>query len=182
MRSNLLQEFNLLIGCPRDRERGAKSEVQYFIGDIIGDESLRVYHTHVSGLITCMTSLNPFEVIEKLKEIADENPYQFRYAIKFTPLEVCVKSDIDEISKAVETLLPKIREEDSFRVTVRRRHTDLQHMDVVTAAANVIQRRVDLDKPDKIVLIEIIGELTGISVLNSDQDILSIMTMRDDMY
>ncbi len=134
------------------------------------------------GLITCKTSLDPFSVVEKLKEIAEENAYQFRYAIRFTPLERCVKSDIDSIVNAVEELLPKIDENESFRVTVRRRHTDLEHMDVVSAVASVVPRKVDLDNPDKTIFIEIVGELTGISVLDSEDDILSIMTMRDDMY
>ncbi|MHA1903938.1 MAG: THUMP domain-containing protein [Candidatus Thorarchaeota archaeon] len=48
--------------------------------------------------------------------------------------------------------------------------------------ASVIPRRVDLDNPDKTVWIEIIGEQTGISVLNQDEDILSIMTLRDEQY
>jgi tRNA acetyltransferase TAN1 len=156
--------------------------VQYFIGDIIGDENLRVHLTHVSGLITCKTSLDPFLVIEKLRAIADENAYQFRYSIKFTPLELCVKSDMDSIVEAVEELLPKIGEDETFRVTVRRRHTDLQNMDVVNAAASVVSRKVDLDNPDKTILIEIVGEMAGVSVLTSEEDILSIMTMRDDMY
>ena len=134
------------------------------------------------GLITCKTSLDPFSVVEKLKEIAEENAYQFRYAIRFTPLERCVKSDIDSIVNAVEELLPKIDENESFRVTVRRRHTDLEHMDVVSAVASVVSRKVDLDNPDKTVWIEIVEELTGISILNQEKDILSIMTMRDDMY
>ena len=156
--------------------------MQYFIGDIIGDDNLRVYSTHVIGLITCKTSLDPFLVVENLKEIAEENAYQFRYAIRFTPLERCVKSDIDSIVNAVEELLPKIDEKESFRVTVRRRHTDLEHMEVVSAVASVVSRKVDLDNPDKTVWIEIVEELTGISILNQEKDILSIMTMRDDMY
>ncbi|MCK5151770.1 MAG: THUMP domain-containing protein [Candidatus Thorarchaeota archaeon] len=134
------------------------------------------------GLITCKTSLDPFSVIEKLKEIAEENAYQFRYAIRFTPLERCVNSDIDSIVNAVEELLPKIDENESFRVTVRRRHTDLDHMEVVSAVASVVSRKVNLDNPDKTVWIEIVEELTGISILDPEQDILSIMTMRDDMY
>jgi len=67
-------------------------------------------------------------------------------------------------------------------VTVRRRHTDLENMEVVIAVASVIQRKVNLDDPDKIVLVEIVGETTGISVLDDETDILSIMTMRDDQY
>jgi len=156
--------------------------VRYFIGDIIGDDNLGVFETHIIGLITCKTSLDPFEVIQKLKAIAIENAYQFRYAIRFTPLEKCVKSEIDEIVQATKELLPKIEEDETFRVTVRRRHTDLENMDVVSAVASVVPRKVDLDNPDKTIFIEIVGELTGISVLDSEDDILSIMTMRDDMY
>ena len=61
-------------------------------------------------------------------------------------------------------------------------YTELENMEVVNAAAAVISRRVDLDQPDKTVWIEIIGEWTGVSVLDQRDDILSIMTMRDDMY
>lgn len=156
--------------------------MRYFIGDIIGDDNLGVFETHIIGLITCKTSLDPFEVIQKLKAMAIENAYQFRYAIRFTPLEKCVKSEIDEIVKATKELLPKIGEDETFRVTVRRRHTDLENMDVVSAVASVVSRKVDLDNPDKTIFIEIVSELTGISILDSEDDILSIMTMRDDMY
>lgn len=126
--------------------------------------------------------MDPFEVIRQLREIALENPYQFRYAIRFTPLEKCVKSEIEEIVQAAEDLLPKIEDNETFRVTVRRRHTDLENMEVVGAVAEVIPRKVNLDNPDKTLWIEIVHELTGISVLESEDDILSIMTMRDDQY
>ncbi len=149
---------------------------------MIGDDNLEVFGTHVIGLITCMTSLDPFEVVEKLKAMAIENAYQFRYAIRFTPLEKCVKSEIDEIVEATKELLPKIGDSETFRVTVRRRHTELENMEVVGAVANVVPRKVNLDNPDKTIWIEIVSELTGISVLDREGDILSIMSLRDDMY
>ncbi len=179
---DLLGEFNLLVACPRERERAAKSEIQYFIGDLIEDPELKVSKTHISGLLTCKTSLDPFEVVQKLREFALENPYQFRFAIRFTPIEQCVESNLESIKDATRNLLEKIGEDESFRVTVRRRHTDLENMEVVVAVASVIQRNVNLDNPDKIVLVEIVGEVTGISILEDETDILSIMTMRDDQY
>jgi tRNA acetyltransferase TAN1 len=177
-----LHEYNLLVGCPRNRERAARSEVKYFIGDLLGDPDLRISTTHVSGLLACWTGLNPFEVVKQLSELANENPYQFRYAIKFTPLERCVESEISTIVAAVQDLVDKIGESESFRVTVRRRHTELENTEIVEAAASVVPRRVNLDHPDKTVWIEVVGEWTGISILDQDIDILSIMTMRDDEY
>ncbi len=182
MRRARLRNYNLLVACPRERESAAISEIRYFIGDLLADSDLKISRTPVSGLLACTTSLNPFEVIQQLKEFAVENPYQFRFAIRFTPLEECVNSEITKIVEATQRLLPKISEEESFRVTVRRRHTELENMDVVTAVAAVIPRKVNLSEPDKTVLVEIVGEWTGLAILNERTDILSIMTMRDDMY
>jgi tRNA acetyltransferase TAN1 len=182
VRRESLPEYNLLVACPRDRERAATSEIRYFIGDLLEDPEITIYQTPISGLLACKTSLDPFEVVRRLKEFAVENPYQFRFAIRFTPFEECVESEMDKIVEAAEKLLPKIGEDESFRVTVRRRHTELENMDVVTAVAAVIPRKVNLDSPDKTVLVEIVGEWTGISILTEKDDILSIMTMRDDMY
>ena len=182
MRRAFLREFNILVSTPREREQAAMSEVRYFIGDLIGDDDLSISFTNVSGLLTCRTSLNPFEVIHELSEFAEENPHQFRFAIKFTPIEKCVKSEIETIVEAAQELCSKVREDETFRVTVRRRHTDLDHMEIVGATADVISREVDLEKPDKHLWIEVIGDVTGVSVLVEEEDILSIMTMRDDMY
>jgi hypothetical protein len=32
--ASVLQEFNLLVGCPRNREKAARSEIQYFVGEL----------------------------------------------------------------------------------------------------------------------------------------------------
>ncbi len=182
MRRKGLQDYNLLVGCPREREKAASSEVQYFIGDLLGDSGLRVSGTPISGLLACRTTLNPIEVVHRLREFALENPYQFRYAIRFTPLEFCVRSDISEIVRVTETQSTRIKDDESFRVTVRRRHTTLKTMDVINAVAAVIPRKVDLDNPDKTLYIEIVGDWTGVSLLKPEEDILSIMSMRDDIY
>ncbi|MFW9800627.1 MAG: THUMP domain-containing protein [Candidatus Thorarchaeota archaeon] len=182
MRRKGLQEYNLLIGCPREREKAATSEVQYFIGDLLGDSELRVSRTPISGLLACRTALNPIETVHRLKEFAFENPYQFRFAVRFTPLEFCVRSDITEIVRIAEAQSTRIKDDESFRVTVRRRHTTLRTMEVISAVAAVIPRRVDLDNPDKTLFIEIVGDWTGISLLRPEEDILSIRSMRDDLY
>jgi tRNA acetyltransferase TAN1 len=174
--------FNLLVGCPRDRERAARSEVRYFIGDLLEDGGLKISRTHISGLLACHTNLNPFDVVHQLKDFAIENSYQFRFAIRFTPLQVCLPSEISRIVDAAKELCNLISESESFRVTVRKRHTELHTMDVIEKVAAVISRKVDLDNPDKTVWIEIVGPWTGVSILNEAEDILSIMTMRDDQY
>ena len=167
----------MLIGCPREREQAAKSEIQYFIGDLLRDQDLKIFSTSISGLLTCKTSLDPFDVVHDLRNFALENPYQFRFAIRFTPFDCCVETDLGRITEAARGLLKKIPEDETFRVTVRRRHTDLENMDVVIAVANEIPRKVNLDLPDHTLLVEIVGDLTGLAVLKENTDILSIISM-----
>jgi len=176
-----LRAFNLLVGCPREREKAARSEVRYFVGDLLADTDLVISFIDISGLITCWTSLDPFYVVHKLREFALENPYQFRFSTRFTPLEFCVESNLDVISKTARGLLDKISENETFRVTVRRRQTELENMEVVKAVAEEIPRTVNLEMPDKTIWIEIVGKMTGMSVLDERTDILSIASLRNEV-
>jgi tRNA acetyltransferase TAN1 len=80
---------------------------------------------------------------------------------------------LGEIQRVTTELSSKIKENESFRVTVEKRFTNTPASDIIEAAATIIERRVDLNRPDKIVLIEVVGGLTGISVIKPE-DILSI--------
>jgi len=152
--------------------------VQYFVGDLLDDQGLVITGTPASGLLTCFTTIDPFLVVHRLFSFALESPYQFRFSTRFTPVECCVPSTIDDIMAATERMKNKIGESESFRVTVRHRRTALDSMSVVRSVAGLISQRVDLKKPDKTVWIEIVGDLTGVSILVPEKDILSIVALQ----
>ena len=102
-----------------------------------------------------------------------EDPWQIRYALKLVPLEKVVSTSTDEIVEAVKDLSRKISKDEKFRISVNKRHTKLDRLTLIKAAAAVIDRKVDLENPDKIVNIEIVGNWTGISILKPG-DIFSI--------
>jgi tRNA acetyltransferase TAN1 len=81
---------------------------------------------------------------------------------------------LGEIQHVATELGSKIMENETFRVTVEKRFTTTPTQDMIEAAAANIERKVDLNKPNKILLIEVIGGLTGISVIKPD-NILSVM-------
>lgn len=168
----MLKDFNLLVTTTRGNEDNACSEIWYLLREI-GDEKAEVDKTGVSGLIAAKTSLNPFEVIAKFREILKERPYEFRYSLRIIPIEKVVRTRIEEIAKAAEELAPRIGENETFRITVEKRFTEISTRDVIEAAASKIERKVNLEKPDKILLIEIVGGQTGISLIKP-QDIISV--------
>jgi tRNA acetyltransferase TAN1 len=169
----VVKDFNLLVTTARGNEEDACSEIWYLLGEI-GDSAVKIDKTGITGLIAAKTAFNPFEVIEKFRVILKERPYEFRYALRVIPVEKVVRTDVGEIQRAVTELGSKIKEGETFRVTVEKRFTNTSTNDIIAAAAANIERRVDLNRPDKIVLIEVVGGLTGVSVVKP-QEILSIM-------
>jgi len=81
---------------------------------------------------------------------------------------------LEEIKRATQEFASKIGEGETFRVTVEKRFTDLHSKDIIEAAAGDIKRKADLEDPDRILLIEVLGGLTGISLLKPS-DILGVI-------
>ncbi len=169
----MLRDFNILATTSRGNETEACSELWYLLGQI-GDQSPTVDKTGVSGLIAAKTVLDPMEVIKKLRRILHEHPYEFRYLLRVIPVQKVVRTDLREIQNAAKELGTKIEQNETFRITVEKRFTDTSTKSIIEAAASVINRKVNLDNPDKILLIEVIGGLTGLSVIKPE-DILSVM-------
>ena len=172
----MLKDFNLLISTSRGNEENTCSEAWHLLG-AIGDTSATTDKTGIIGLVTAKTTLNPFEVIKRFREILKESPWEFRYTLKVVPIERIVHTNLEEIQKTATQLASKINQNETFRATVEKRFTALSTKGIIEAAAVNIERKVELENPDKIVLIEIIGELTSISVIKP-LDILSVVKER----
>lgn len=173
-----MKEFNLLVSTQRGRENDCISELWYLFREI-GDEKAIYQKTGIPGLIIVKSSLNPFEVIRRLREIAEERPWEFRYVLKVTPIEIVVPTETEEIKEAVMKLKDKITSQETFRVTVNKRATTLSSKEIIEAAASIIDRKVNLKNPDKIIQIEVLGQVTGISIIEPS-DILSITKIKDE--
>lgn len=143
-------------------------EILYLLKEMLGDQTAEASKTGVRGLIAARTALNPCDVIDKFKAILHERPYEFRYSLRIIPVEKAVATELEAIGVAATELAANIGENESFRITVEKRFTTLHARDIVDAVAMRIERRVDLDNPDKVLLIEVVGKLTGISLIKPD--------------
>lgn len=159
-----LKKINLIVTTFRGQESVAVSELRDLL-TYLGDPSAEVEMTKISGLITASSSLDPFYIVEKVREILASEPWRISSLLRFIPIEETVPTKIEDIVNTVERLAKKIPEDSSFRITIEKRHTSLSSQEIIKATAEKISRRVDLENPDYIVLIEIIGGVTGISVI-----------------
>ena len=169
----MLKEFNLLASTSRGYEKCARSELR-FLFEKIGDASPAIERTGVSGLIAVKTNMDAVEAIRRFRALLQQSPYEFRFILRIIPIEKVVHTDLDLIQQAVTELSSKIDENETFRVTVEKRFTITHSKEIIEKVAASVKRKVNLTNPDKIILIEVVGGFTGVSVLNPE-DILSVL-------
>ena len=150
------------------------SELSYLLKELVGDPAPVVAKTGIRGLVAAKTSLDPCEVIEKFRSILQNRPYEFRYALRIIPIERVLATNLDEVRKVAIELAAKIAQNETFRVTIEKRFTSLHSRDFIEAAANNIERKADLDNPDKVLLIEVLGGITGMSLIKPSS-IISVL-------
>ena len=170
----MINGFNLLATTSRGNERAMCNEMLFLLKDQLGDAEAQTAKTKIRGLIVAKTSLAPIAVIEKFRVILKERPYEFRYALRILPIKRVVPTDLEEIKKAAAELAAKIGENETFRVTIEKRFTTLHTKDLIEAAVGDIKNKADLENPDKILLIEVLGALTGMSLVEPN-DILLVV-------
>jgi tRNA acetyltransferase TAN1 len=171
-----LGKFNLIVSTYRFREEEAQDEILKML-EIFGDPEAESEITEVKGLILARTSLEPLVVIDDLKELVASEPWQLRYILRVLPVQVIVPTRLDDISQAARDLAPKIGN-DTFRVTVEKRHNSLSSKQVIDAITGQISNKVNLKDPGRVILVQILGGVTGLSILRPNQIFSSVVEKR----
>jgi tRNA acetyltransferase TAN1 len=116
------------------------------------------------------TRLDSREVVKKLISFFNQNPSGFQYTLKWVPIDSWVDSDIESLKGAVQKLRNKIKLGERWRMTLeKRRYTQYPKIDIIRTLAELIEEKVDLKNPDKILRIDIIGKYAGVSVISPSE-------------
>lgn len=145
----------------------------------LGDQSPESQTTEIRGLLVAQTTIDPFLAVSKLKELVITEPWQVRYVLRVIPVENVVPTDLAAIKKIAKELAVRMNSNDTFRITVEKRHSSLTSMQIIDSIAAEIKNKVNLEEPDWIVLVEIVGTQTGVSIITSDQIFSSIIAKRN---
>jgi len=171
--------MNLIVTCARHLEGETEDELIDIL-DELGDSDVKISVSSMSGIITVQTKLNPIEVVRKMKEMVLDEPWSIRYCLRIIPIQKVVETNIEEIEKSISNMSSEINEKESYRILIEKRNSDISSKEIITKIANGIKNKVSLDFPDKIILIEILGIVTGISILKKS-DILSLEKTKRSM-
>ncbi|MFX0171261.1 MAG: THUMP domain-containing protein [Candidatus Hodarchaeota archaeon] len=160
--------MSFLISSQRSLERDALSEAYYIISDVL-KYKVEPRRSHVPGLAILTLSdndVNLFEVINRIREYIDtEGP--LIACLKIVPLEKLIKTRLSLIIEhALSLARLKIKPNNSWKIHVRKRQTNLRSSQVIEKVAELINwGKVKLSDPDFEIRIEIIRNITGVTVM-----------------
>ncbi|MFQ5440037.1 MAG: THUMP domain-containing protein [Nitrosopumilaceae archaeon] len=164
--------MNLIITCSRHLEPETREEIKEKL-ELMGDSDPQITITSMSGILTAQTELDPIMVVQKIRELILDEPWSIRYCLRIIPIQKVSDSKIEEIEEKFSELIEMIPQEDSYRISIEKRNSNISSQELISKIAKKIKNKVSLENPDKIVQIEILGAKTGISILEK-QDILSL--------
>ena len=173
----------LLISCIRGFERDAASEAWWMLSSIMEMASIDIDPTEVPGLVYASFDMDPRQIMMGLRIFLEKHLDEFRFCLKFIPIQEWVTTDLNLICNKVSTLSHAVTEEDSWRIMVKKRYSSLNRKTLIEQAALHVPygKGVSLEHPDKIIRIEIVGRQTGISILTPNQMISLEKLRRSNM-
>ena len=160
--------MNLIITCARSLESETKNEISKIL-DELGDQEPEILNVGMRGILIVNTIIKPSKIIAWVKNKIIEEPWLIRYCLRIIPIQMITETEIDKIKQNVIKLKDTIQKNDSYRITIEKRNTDISSTEIITEIAKIFPNKVSLNQPDWIVLIEILGNDTGISILKDDE-------------
>ena len=164
--------MNLIITCARSLESETKNEINKIL-DELGDQEPEILNVGMRGILMVDTIIEPSKIIDWVRNKIVEEPWLIRYCLRIIPIQSITETNIDKIKQNVIKLKDSIQKNDSYRITVEKRNTSISTNEIITEVAKIFPNKVSLNKPDLIVLIEILGDKTGISILK-DSELFSL--------
>jgi tRNA acetyltransferase TAN1 len=160
--------LNLIITCARNLEPETKKEIKKILNQL-DDQEPEILNVGMRGILMVNTVIEPSKIIDLVKNKIIEEPWLIRYCLRIIPIQSITETEIDKIKQNVIKLKDTIQKNDSYRITIEKRNTNISSNEIITEIAKIFPNKVSLNQPDWIILIEILGDKTGISILKNNE-------------
>ena len=164
--------MNLLITCQRNMEYETINEITQLL-DMFGDSNPNILKTKFSGIIIAETVLEALEVIERFRRKIENEPWELRYSSRIIPIQKICQTDLALIRQNVIDLIPSIKSDETYKISLEKRDSEIMRNEIISNIADLLTNKVSLEEPDWEIILQILGNKTGIGVMPKNS-ILSI--------
>ncbi len=166
---------NLLITFDPTKEVSARQEIQALLRSV--QEKGEIIETEVHGLFKAKVR-DPRNVVKRLRELCLQDPEKFERTHHWTPVDLWTSSQLQVMKDTIGRLSEQIKDHESWKLKVDARHYTESTQNLAIPLTEKVQKgNVNLDDPDKVIKVDIIGKEAGISLLDRDE-ILNVLKIK----
>ena len=74
------------------------------------------------------------------------------------------QSDLKSIKENIIVIIPRIEKTQSYRISIEKRNSKIKSGDLISEIAELIPNKVSLEQADWEIVIQVMGETTGIGI------------------
>lgn len=167
--------MNLILTSQKGSEAKASAEFKE-IALQHGIRKLHVEKSDFDGLLEVDIE-DPRGFVAFLRDYVRSEPFRVHFVQRVIPVDVVVDTILEQIKGAAKQLGEQIGESETFKIEIDERDSPYTRRELIDAIADVVERKVNLESPDKVLLIEILGEYSTLSVARPDE-IISITKLK----
>jgi len=167
--------MNLIMTSAKGLEARASAEFKE-VALLSGMRKVSIERSAYDGVLE-VEAEDPKALRAFITEYVRSEPFKVRFVMRVIPVDQVVDTKLEDIVAAVKGNSSLIGPSDSFRITIEARDSPYSDKQLIDAIADAVDRKVNLDSPDKVVLIQIFGEYTCVSVI-SPGEILSVPKLK----
>ena len=156
--------MNLIITCQRNLESLTILEIQNIL-ERFGDKDAIIKKTIFSGIIEVETRLDAMEILDNFRIIIEDEPWLVKYCSRIIPIQAECESKLDEIRDEVISLSHIIKKNETYRISVEKQQSSLHTKDIISNIANSLSNKVSLENSDWEIIIQVLRDKTGISII-----------------
>lgn len=161
-------EANLIVSYDPSHAGSAKQEVENVLKEI--KHNFKHLKQDIDGLFNLRVK-DARKTVKSLAKLCGKKPEFFEKTFHWTPIDKWCKSTVKDMQNVVKKFEKDIKKTEKWKMELDRKHhkggDTIELILKLTEAVN--KPKVDLEKPEKIIKVEIVGNKAGLALLKADE-------------
>ncbi len=159
-------DANLLVTHDPSHAGSAKEEVERAFKSI--RQKPKFLKSNSDGIFMLRVG-NAKKVIKVLGKLKSKKG-MFEHTFYWVPVDKWVPANIKSMQKEIKRIQKGIKKSDKWKLDLHKRHFEMGTTELIMELTEVVGKlKVDLENPQKIIEVQIVGKKAGISLLNKDE-------------
>jgi tRNA acetyltransferase TAN1 len=175
-----MEESNILVTFHVNEKERAKHEAVSLL-ESVGQMVQRIELTAIEGVYAIRIGEHPRRAVAALRSLCKSEPGAFVFTHHWVPIECWVPSDEKSMANKVKDLAEGIKPQDRWKMHLHKRHCSIDYESLIIRLTDPVNKgTVDLKHPNKILVVEVLGDQAGMALVNRDE-MLDVNEVRKEL-